>query len=96
MKYDKILEVSQDSERVYFSFFFDNNQRIIGIPKKDSLNTGIYIGKAFDSLNLVDVEQAKALLTELVKKTMLTHPYRSLCDINKFELILGTRNEYDI
>ena len=88
MKYKKILEVSEDNERVYFSFYVDNiNQRIIGIPKNNSNNKAIYAGMDFSSLSIVDSQKAKLLLTELMKRTMLTHPAAQLCSRETLQLI---------
>jgi hypothetical protein len=88
MRYNKILEVSEDKERVYFSFYIDNNnQRIIGIPKKNCTNKAIYAGTNFSSLSIVDNCKANLLLTELMKRTMLTHPARHLCNNETLKLI---------
>lgn len=88
MKYNKILEVSEDNERVYFSFYVDNsNQRIIGIPKKNCTNKAIYAGTNFSSLSIVDSDKANLLLTELMKRTMLTHPSTQLCNMETLQLI---------
>ncbi len=89
MRYNKILEVSEDSDRVYFSFYIDNyNQRIIGIPKEDCINKAIYAGTNFDSLSIVDSHKANLALTELMKRTMLTHPARHLCNQETLNLLL--------
>ena len=92
MRYNKILEVSEDSERVYFSFYIDNdNQRIIGIPKQSCYNKAIYAGKEFSSLLIVDSHKANLLLTELMKRTMLNHPATQLCNRETLQL-LGAAN----
>jgi hypothetical protein len=88
MRYNKILEVSEDNERVYFSFYLDNiNKRIIGIPKFNCINKEIYSGTAFTSLSIVDSNKAKLLLTELMKRTMRAHPATQLCDKETLLLI---------
>jgi DNA relaxase NicK len=88
MRYNKILEVSEDNERVYFSFYIDNsNQRIIGIPKENCLNKAMYAGTDFSSLTIVDSHKANLLLTELMKRTMLTHPATQLCNQEALKLI---------
>lgn len=88
MRYNKILEVSEDNERVYFSFYLDNSsKRIIGIPKKNCINKAIYAGTNFSSLSIVDSHKANLLLTELMKRTMLTHPATNLCNSETLKLI---------
>ena len=88
MRYNKILEVSEDIERVYFSFYIDkSNQRIIGMPKENCLNKAIYAGIDFSSLSIVDNHRANLLLTELMKRTMLTHPATQLCNREALRLI---------
>ena len=88
MKYNKILDVSEDNERVYFSFYIDNyNQRIFGIPKHDCSNKAIYVGTSFDCLSITDSDKAKQLLTELMKRAILTHPNASLCNKETLRLI---------
>lgn len=88
MRYNKLLEVSEDSERVYFAFYVDNNnQRIIGIPKENCDNKAIYAGTNFSSLSIVDSHKANLLLTELMKRTMLTHPATQLCNRETLQLI---------
>jgi hypothetical protein len=88
MRYNKILEVSEDSERVYFAFYVDNNnQRIIGIPKASCNNKAIYAGTHFSSLSIVDSHKANLMLTELMKRTMLTHPSTQLCNRETLLLI---------
>lgn len=88
MRYNKILEVREDKDRVYFAFFVDNNnQRIIGIPKENCINKAIYAGTDFSSLKIVDTHKAHLLLTELMKRTMLTHPATQLCNREALKLI---------
>lgn len=81
MRYNKILEVSEDPDRVYFSIYINNNnQRIIGVPKASCDNKAIYAGTNFNSLVIVDSNNAKLLLTELMKRAIQTHPAINLCD----------------
>lgn len=88
MKYSKILEVSEDNERVYFSFFTDNNNpKIIGIPKENCSNKAIYAGTSFNSLSIVDTDKIKYLLTELMTRTMMTHPATQLCSKEALKMI---------
>ena len=88
MRYNKILEVSEDKDRVYFAFYVDNNnQRIIGIPKECCQNKAIYAGTNFSSLSIVDSHKANLLLTELMKRTMMTHPASQLCSKDTLRFI---------
>lgn len=80
MYYRKILEVKEDLERVYFSFFTDvNEMKIIGVPKKTSSNQGVYAGTSYSSLNLVDSKRAGLLLDAMMKRTIQLHPAFGLC-----------------
>lgn len=89
MQYNKILDVNEDDERVYFSFYLDNsNKRIIGVPKIHCENKAIYAGTDFSSLFIVDSHKAKFLLGELMKRAMLMHPASRVC--NKEALRLCT------
>ena len=88
MRYNKILEVSEDNDRFYFSFYIDDqNQRIFGIPKENCNNKAIYAGTNFNSLSIVDSNRVNQLLTELMKRTMLTHPASQLCNKETLRLI---------
>lgn len=88
MKYTKILEVKEDDERVYFSFFTDNNsQNIIGIPKACTANQSIYAGTSYQSLNIVDKDKAKNLLNEMMKRALAVHPSAQLCNKETLQLI---------
>ena len=72
MRQRKILDVSEDNERVYFSFYLDNsNIRIFGLPKQNCHNKAIYAGTDYSSLHIIDSQKAKLLLTELMRKTMI-------------------------
>ena len=84
--YNKILEVSEDSERVYFTFYNNSDRRIIGIPKKDCANQAVYAGYNFDSLTIADYDRAKQFLSQSMKHTMLAHPAVLFC--NKDVLML--------
>ena len=88
MKYTKILEVKEDDERVYFSFYTDNNsQNIIGIPKSNSQNKSIYAGTSYQSLNIVDTDKAKFVLNEMMKRALAVHPAAQLCNGETLKLI---------
>ncbi len=88
MKYSKILEVKEDDERVYFSFFTDNNSsNIIGIPKTDSKNQEIYAGTNYQSLSIVDKDKAKYVLSEMMKRALSIHPALQLCNKETIKLI---------
>ena len=88
MRQRKILDVSEDNERVYFSFYLDNsNIRIFGLPKQNCHNKAIYAGTDYSSLHIVDSQKAKLLLTELMRKTMLSHPAAKLCNGETLKLI---------
>ncbi len=88
MKYTKIVEVKEDNERVYFSFFTDNkSQNIIGIPKANSDNQAIYAGTNYNALRRVDKEKAKYVLTEMMKKALTVHPAFQLCNKETLKLI---------
>ncbi len=88
MKYTKILEISEDNERVYFSFYVDNlNQKIIGVPKKNCSNRTLYAGTNFNSLSMVDSAKASLLLTELMKRTLQAHPAIQLCNMDSIKLL---------
>jgi hypothetical protein len=88
MKYSKILEVKEDDERVYFSFFTDNKtQNIIGIPKADSKNQEIYAGTNYHTLLKVEKEKAKFVLTEMMKRVLVVHPAIQLCNKETLKLI---------
>ena len=88
MRYKKILEVREDHDRVYFSFFTNNvDAKIIGVPKDNCTNKSIYAGTSFHSLHLVEANRARLLLTELMKRTMMTHPAARLCDHEALKLI---------
>lgn len=88
MKYTKILEVKEDDERVYFAFFTDNNsQNIIGIPKESSQNQSIYAGTSYQSLNTVDIDKAKYVLNEKMKRALAVHPAIQLCNKETLKLI---------
>lgn len=88
MKYSKILEVKEDDERIYFSFFVENNsQNIIGIPKANSANQSIYAGINYQTLNIVDNEKAKYVLNEMMKRALSVHPAIQLCNKETLKLI---------
>ena len=88
MKYNKIVEVSEDTERVYFAFFINNyEKKIIGVPKKNCNNKYIYAGTEFSSLSIVDNSRAKSLLSELMKRTLLYHPAAQNCNHESIVLL---------
>lgn len=88
MKYNKILQVKEDDERVYFSFFTDNNnQNIIGLPKTNSINQEIYAGTNYQSLRIVDKDKAKFVLSEMMKRALSIHPAIQLCNKETIKLI---------
>lgn len=88
MRYNKILEVKEDADRVYFAFFVDNKTpNIVGVPKANSSNMAIYAGTSFEALSIVDTEKAKYVLTELMKRALAVHPAAQLCNKETLRLI---------
>lgn len=88
MRYSKVFEVREDTDRVYFSFFAnDTSQRIIAIPKKDAINQAVYAGTSYGALHLVEKEQAKTLLTHLMRRTVALHPAANLCSQESLRLL---------
>lgn len=83
----KIFEVSEDYERVYFNFFIEKENKIIAVPKQDCKNKAIYAGKQFDNLVLVDSQNAHILLTDLMRRSILTHPILKFCNPESIKLI---------
>ena len=83
----KIFEVSEDYERVYFNFFTEKENKIIAVPKQECENKAIYAGKKFDNLVLVDSQNAQHILTDLMRKSILTHPILKFCNTESIKLI---------
>lgn len=88
MRYKKILDVSDDANRVYFTFFVDNNNsKIIAMPKINCDEKNILVGTSFNSLKIADTEKTSLLLTELMKNALLTHPSTQLCNQETLKLL---------
>lgn len=88
MRANKILDVSEDEDRVYFSFYKDNyNAKIIGLPKKECQNKAIYAGTSFDELRLVENENVGEIFNALMLNALSMHPSMEMCDISTTKLI---------
>jgi len=87
MKYRKILEVKEDSNRVYFEFLMDGSPKIIGLPKSNCPDKSIYSGTNYQCLDIVDGHIAKIMLDSLMKRAMENHPSFSLCDVSATKLL---------
>jgi hypothetical protein len=88
MYYKEILEVRDDNEKVYFCFYPNsNNQKIIGIPKKNSSNLLICAGKSFDRLSEVTQEEARIMLNSLMRVALHSHPFSDLCNPSSLKLL---------
>lgn len=83
----KIFEVSEDNERIYFNFFIEKENKIIAVPKQSTDNKAIYAGKQFNNLVLVDSQNAHQILTDLMRRSILTHPMVKLCNQDSIKLI---------
>ena len=89
MKYKKNLEVSEDEDRIYFTFYDDRDQgNIIALPKKQCSNKHIYAGTDFSNLNLVEESRAKFALNELMKHALRNHPATRACYAPALNLLL--------
>lgn len=89
MRYKKLMEVKEDDNRVFFSFFTETGNIIIGIPKIHCLNKNIYIGTSLDSLMIAEVNSAKEILNFLMKKAMLSHPKILDCQQEIIKLLIN-------
>jgi len=88
MYYKKMLEVSEDYERVYFTFYSKHNVRIIiALPKNSCSNNAIYAGNDFSSLVLVSGNRAKSIITNLMRESLLNHPSTQLCNSVAIKMI---------
>lgn len=87
MDYRKLLEVSEDYERVYFCFFISSGTKIIGIPKRNCDNHSIYIGKTFNELILTETDVAKDMLTDLMRGALASHPKSILCKTDSLKAL---------
>lgn len=88
MRSNKILDVSEDDDRVYFSFYKDNyNAKIIGLPKKECMNKAIYAGTSFDELRLVENENVGEIFNALMLSALSMHPAMEMCDVSATKLI---------
>lgn len=80
MSYSRVLEVREDNERVYFSFYVQNQQKIIALPKYQSTNKTIYAGFSFQELNAVSPEEARLMMSHLMREKLKKHPHLAMCD----------------
>lgn len=80
MNYKEILEIREDKNKVYFCFYPNGNeQKIIGFPKKNSNKLSFSAGKNFDNLQVVEIEEAKLMMSSLMKIAVQSHPVMELC-----------------
>jgi hypothetical protein len=88
MYYKEILEVRDDSEKVYFCFYPNSNdQKIIGLPKKHASSLSISAGNSFDSLSEVSREEAGGMLNSLMRVALHSHPFSELCNPDSLKLL---------
>ncbi len=72
MNYNKIFEVSQDLDRVYFRFYAE--KRIIALPKPCCKNKAVYVGEDFSKLMILDTKNAGILFSDWMRKSISHHP----------------------
>ena len=61
--------INEDTNRVYFIFFISLHlQLIFGVPKENSKNKNIYVGKNFNSLKIINNQKAAKTIVTLIKK----------------------------
>lgn len=88
MYYKEILEIREDNDKVYFCFYPNSNeQKIIGFPKKNSNDLSFSAGKEFDRLQVVQIDDAKLMMSSLMKLAVHTHPIMELCHPNSLKLL---------
>ena len=80
MKYQRKLTVNEDEDRVYFTFYPDNSEKVIvALPKPESSNQYCYAGNTFSELQQIDPAIIKAKLPVLMQQALLGHPSIALC-----------------
>jgi hypothetical protein len=88
MRSNKVLDISEDNERIYFTFYHDNHSsRIIGLPKSNTVNKAIYAGTSFDSLHIVRNENVGQIFNALMMNVLRMHPAIKRCDPETVRLI---------
>lgn len=88
MRSKKILDVSEDEDRVYFTFHQDSvRPKIIGFPKKECANKAVYAGSSFSDLRIVESENVGSIFNALMVTALRMHPALEMCDTSATRLI---------